>query len=553
MLYANKNVLRLIIHLCTQRGAMNFTVEHHTSVMNTQDEVDSSMYTSASDNDHLVKEISKLEIEKRQYEQEVEQLQVDNKKLVDSVEVLERKLDNLEEEKMTELRRLEKQVEDMADRLSKSEKLATEEKADVCSRQEEKNKTVMLQTLLDTAHKELEQCKLLMKEKEELLQKQTIEFKKQELKITELIRAQGAIVKEKDALLDSQAKNIVELTNKLKMSMDNVENKKSQRSMAVSEKQSLEEHLKELKAELSQQEAACEHLKSKLETREKEKLDQLKSVQQENLELSKVENEMRQQLFELQSMISNLRDEKVQLIAENSSLNDTINKLRIEVKEKTVKISSLDVSIVELNHQLHDITEQRREMEENYQNQLADKEKVVIELTKLQEDLSIKLQTETSKLNNSEKNIIKLTVLLKEQKDNETQLKENIVKLETNVKEDNNKLDAVTLQLKEAKETAALVNAAQMERIAQHKNEILQIKEISDRKVDTLTSQLQEYVEKSERQAEKITQYESDISLLKETNGKELKEKEALILEKQDLIEKLNEQNSALGMAILNW
>ena len=91
-----------------------------------------------------------------------------------------------------------------------------------------------------------------------------------------------------------------------------------------------------------------------------------------------------------------------------------------------------------------------------------------------------------------------------------------------------------------------------MERIVQYEKEILQIKETSNIKIDTLSSQVQEYVEKFERQAEKITQYESDISLLKETNSRELKEKEAVIVEKQEMIEKLNEENSVLGVEILN-
>ena len=539
---------------------MSFTVEHQTPfttstpVTNTRDEVDSSMYASASDNDDLVKEISKLEIEKRQHEQEVEELKVHNKKLVESHEALERKLDSLKEEKMADMKRLEKQIEDMADQLSKSKKLAVEENLNISGKLEEKNEeAITLKTLLNATQKELEQYKLLVEEKEELLQEKTIESKKQELKITELLGIQEAMVKEKNTLLDSQTKIVVELTNKLKVSTENIEIERIQRNMVDADKQSLEESLKELKAELSQEKEVCEHLKSQLEKCEKDKLNQLKSVDHEkDLELSRVEKEMSQQLLELQSTISHLRDEKVQLIAENSSFSDTINKLRIEIKEKKLQISSLELSVMDLNHKLHDVNERHSDMEKNYKNLLATKEQVVIELTKFHKDLNEKLQLETNKLNISEQKVDKLTALLKEQKENEIQLKETITKLETGVRENDKKVDSFTLQLKEAKESVASADRTQAEKIARYERDISLMKETNNKKVDTLLSQLKEYKEKSETQAKIIIQYESDVSRMKETNSKEFKEREAVIGEKQRIIEKLEEQNSILGMERLN-
>lgn len=545
---------------------MSFTVEHHTPVTSstpvtnstpvtyTRDEVDSSMYASASDNDDLVKEISKLEIEKRQHEQEVEELKVHNKKLVESHEALERKLDSLKEEKMADMKRLEKQIEDMADQLSKSKKLAVEENLDISGKLEEKNEeAITLKTLLNATQRELEQYKLLVEEKEELLQEKTIESKKQELKITELLGIQEAMVKEKNALLDSQTKIVDELTNKLKVSTENIEIEQIQRNMVDADKQSLEESLKELKAELNQEKEVCEHLKSQLEKYEKDKLNQLKSVHHEkDLELSRVEKEMSQQLLELQSTISHLRDEKVQLIAENSSFSDTINKLRIEIKEKKLQVSSLELSVMDLNHKLHDVNERNSDMEKNYKNQLATKEQVVIELTKLHRDLNEKLQLETNRLNVSEQKVDKLTALLKEQEENEIQLKETITKLETGVRENDKKVDALTLQLKEAKESVASAYRTQAEKIARYESDISLMKETNNKKVNALSSQLKEYKEKSETQAKIIIQYESDVSRMKETNNKEFKEREAVIGEKQRIIEKLEEQNSILGMERLN-
>jgi len=537
------------MYLFVYRNAMNFTVEHCLSIGgNTQDEVDCSMYTSASDNDHLVKEISKLEVEKRQHEQEVEQLKVHNKKLVDSHEMLEKKLDSLAEEKMAEVQKLEKQIEYMANEQSKSEKSAMEEKLIISNELEEKNEEMLrLKTNLDLAHKELETCKFLIDNKEKLLQEQMIEFKKQELKITELLEIQDLMVKEKNALLDSHARDIAELTNNLKVSTENVENERSQRCKADAEKENLEEHLERLKVDLVQVNETCELLKSKLEKYEKDKLDQLKSVHEEkNLEVSRVESEMHQQLLELRSTISTLKDDKIQLTNENDSLNDRASKLKYEMEEKNVRISSLELTLADLNHKLHDSAEQNYVMERNYKDQLANKEQIVAELTILRESLNEKLQAEASKLKKSEQKLDKLTTLLKEHKENEKQLKEKIAKLETDIEENNKEMDTLTLQLKDAEEKIVSTDQVQLEKISQYENKILLVQEIND----SLTSQLKEYKEKSEMQTKNITQYMSDISLLNKTNDKELKEKEVVIVEKQRTIEKLEEQKSVLGMSI---
>ena len=528
---------------------MSFTVEQYPSGVNTQDEVDSSMYASASDNDHLVKEISKLEMEKRQHEQEVEQLKMHNKKLVDSYEALEKKLGNLEEEKMAEVRRLEKQIEYMADQQSRIEKSAMEEKLNISSKLEEKNEeTLTMQAALDDACKELEYCKLLVKEKEELLEEQMIEFKKQELINNELMGIQEAIVKEKDALLDSQAKSIVELTNKLKMSTENVENERSQKSTVESDKQILEENLKKLMAELCQTKATCEHLKLNFEKHEKDKLDRLQSVNQEKeLELSRLENKMRQQLVELQSTISSLRDEKVQLTSEKSSLSDTINKLRIEIGERTAQISDLELSVTDFNNKLLDINEQHCAMEKSYKNQLAEKEQAVAELNRLQESLNERLEAETNKLRKSEQKIDKLMTVLKEHKENEVQLKEKIAELEADIEDSNKKIDSLTSQLKDAKVKVSSVDETQ----TRIESDISLTKETKNKEVELLSSQLKECKEKSEAQARKIIQHKNDILLIKETKNKEVRERESVITEKQRTIEKLKEENSALGINLI--
>ena len=514
---------------------MNFTVEHCTSVTNTHDEVDRSMYTSASDNDHLVKEISKLEAEKKQLEQEVEELKGHNKKLVDTREALEKKLDGIEEEKMTEVRRLEKQIEYMTDQQNTIEKLAEDEELDKSNELGEKGLT--MQTTLDVFRSELDHYKLLVKEKEELLQQEMIKFK---VKNAELLGMQVAIVKEKDALLDSQAKSIVELTNKLKMRVENVEYERNQKSTAEIDKESLEENLKELKAELSQAKATCEHLKLSLEKQEKDKLDQLKLVNQEkDLELSRVENETRKQLVELQSTISSLRDKMVELTTGNSLMSDTIKKLRTELEEKTVQISDLELSITNLKSKLNDAGEKRFEVEKIYKNEVAEKEKVILELTTSYETLSQKFEAETSKFQESEQEIDKLTLALKNHKENEAQLEAKIAEFEMDMKENNKTVGSLTLQLKDAREKVSLAD----EILAN----ISQAKEAKNKEVESLSLQLKEYTEKSETHNRQISQYQNDISIMEETNSKEFRKKEAVIEEKERSIEKLKEQNSSLG------
>lgn len=570
---------------------MTFSVEQIRSVMSPQVEaVDSSMYASASDNDHLVKEISKLEMEKKQQEQEVEQLRKHNQKLVNSNETLERKLHSLADEKTAEVRMLEKQVEDMTKQLSKSEKSAVEEKLNISNKLEEKcEETLTLKGTLEANQKELEQYKLLAKEKEELLWEQMIEYKhqelkmtellgiketmvkeknvlldthakdiaeltnklkfqvdeckKQELKITELLATQEAIVKEKDALLDHQAKNITELINKLKMNTENIEIERNQRSMADADRLNLEEKLKELQDKLSHEKATCEYYKSKLE--KNHELEQLKIVHQEkNLELSRVEN----QLLELQSVISNLRDDKIYLNTENNSLNNIINALRAEIKEKAMKISTLELSVTDLNHKLHDTNERYCEMERNYTKQLVDKEQVINELTKLQEGLNGKLQAEARKLKRSEEEIDKLTVLLEVHEKNELEFKEKNAKLEKDAMEKHIKLNSVILELKNVKERAALSDKMQEEKIAKYQSDISLMREANNKKIDSLSSQLKDYMEQSETQAKTIAQYESDILLLKDSSSKEFEEKDSAIVEKERMIENLERQNSELGM-----
>lgn len=583
---------------------MSFTVEQYSSVTtNTQVEIDSSMYTSASYNDHLVKEISKLESEKRQHEQEVEQLKVHNKKLIDSHEALEKKFDNLEEEKMAEKRKLEKQIEYLVDQQNKIKKLAMEEKLNISSKLEEKNEetltsqtvldgvckeveyyrlrvkemvaekseeNLILQATFDDVHKELEYYKsfvkekveekskeleyykLLAKEKEELLEEQMIKFEKQELRNTELMEIQEAIVKEKDALLDSQAKTMAELTNKLKMSTESVENERIQKSIAETNKQILEENLKELKAELYQTKAMCDHLKLNLEKHEKDKLDHLQSVNEEkDLELSRVENKMHKELDELQSVISNLRHEKIQLTTENNLLSDTIDKLRIGEDEKTTQTSDLELPMTELNNKLHDIKEQHCAMEKSFKNQLAEKEQEIVESKRLQEILNEKLEAETNKVRKFEQKIDKLIAVLEEHKEIEVQLKEKITGLETDIEDCNKKLESITLQLKDAKEKASLLDKTQT-KIAQYESDISLTKETKNKEVESLSLQLKEYVEKAEAQAKRIMQYKNEILLMKENNNKEFREREAVITEKQNTIEKLREQNSVLGM-LLGW
>ena len=310
--------------------------------------------------------------------------------------------------------------------------------------------------------------------------------------------------------------------------------------------------MKELESKLSQEKATCEHLKSKLEKYEKDQLDQLKSIHQEkNLELSRVENEMRQQILELESMVSSLEDEKAKVTAENCLLNDTINKLRIEVKEKMVQISSLELSVKDVSHKLHDSNKQNCEMERNYKSQLTDKEQVVFELTKLKETLTEKLQAESSKLDKSERKVDELTIQLNDHRDKETQFNKNIAKLEADIKENIKKIEVLVKQLEDANERAALVDQTQLERITQYESDISLMKEANNKKIDFLSMHLKEYKEKSEAQTREIIQYKSDISLLKESSSKEFEEKEAVILEKQRTIEKLEEQKSTLGMKVL--
>ena len=520
---------------------MNFTVEHCTSVADPHDEVDCSMYTSASDNDHLVKEITKLEAEKKKLEQEVEELKIHNQKLLDLQEALEKKLDGVEEEKMVEVR-LEKQIEYMTDQQNSIEESGEEEKLDTSNKLEEKGLT--MQATLDYFRTELDHYKLKVKEKEELLQEEIIKSKEQELKNAELLRMQ----EEKDTLLDSQAKSIVELTNKFKMSVENMEYERYQKSAAEIDKESLEENLKELKAELSEAKATCEHLKLSLEKQEKDKLDQLKLINQEkDLELSKVENETRKQLVELQSTISNLRDKMLELTTGNSLMNDTIKKLKTELEEKTVHISDLELSITDLKSKLRDTSEKHFEMERNYKSEVAEKEKVILELTTSYEALNQKLEAETSKFKHSEQEIDKLTTALKNHEENRAQLEAKIAELEMDMKKSNKTVDTLTLQLKDAREKVLLADEMQARKIEQYESDISLTKETKNKEIESLSLQLKEYIEKSKTQDKQIIQYQNDISLIKETNSKEFEKKDAAIEEKERTIEKLKEQNSSLG------
>ena len=519
---------------------MDFTVEHCSSVTDPHDEVDSSMYTSASDNDHLVKEITKWVAEKKQLEQEVEELKVHNQELVDTQEALEKKLNGVKEEKMVEVRRLEKQIEYMTDQQNSIEESGKEEK--LSNKLEEKGLT--MQVTLNVFRTELDHYKLLVKEKEELLQEEMVKFKEQKLKNAELLRMQ----EEKDTLLDSQAKSIVELTNKLKMSVENMEYERYQKSAAEIDKESLEENLKELKAELSQAKATCEHLKLSLE---KQELDQLKLINQEkDLELSRVENETRKQLVELQSTISNLREKMIELTTGNSLMNDTIKKLRAELEEKTVQICDLEFSITDLKSKLRNTSEKHFEMERNHNSEVAEKEKVILELTTSYETLNQKLEAETNKFKHSEQEIDKLTTALKNHEENRAQLEAKIAELEMDMKKSNKTVDTLTSQLKDAREKVSLADEMQARKIEQYESDISLTKETKNKEIESLSLQLKEYIEKSKAQDRQIIQYQNDISLIKETNSKEFEKKDAVIEEKEKTIEKMKEQNSSLGIII---
>jgi len=420
--------------------------------------------------------------------------------------VVEERLTNSSkfEEKNKEIEILRKSVENLQQQLQQCiQNFHDTEKEQKLKIENQKSNMLKQQKKLDSLQQELFQYKESIEEKDKLLHEQVLKIDDQSSKITQLQEEQQNDAKLKDGLLDSKGKDIRELTKKLQSSAEEIAAEKLHRQKLDMEKQKLEETISQLEQELHLFKTDNEELKSKFNTNElelrkyktqmAEELHQMQSSHQEKSET--LEKELSQKLEETKSENTSLRKSKEQL-------NFEIKKLNSEISAKNTKLSELSLAVVNSENKLKDCAKQHQLKESTF---LAEKEKMAAEIKELQETVDKKAQDETLM-----KTIFENQIADRERKLDE--LKTVHGNLEKELEEETSKL--------------AAENKAMLLKLQEHEENY------------------KKAVQAEAEAVKEISKCKSDSVLEKEYNDKEVKKLNAIIIEKDKMIE---QQKASLG------
>ncbi|XP_065883656.1 RB1-inducible coiled-coil protein 1-like [Dysidea avara] len=382
-------------------------VDSRPVVSRPQDEVDASMYTSASENESQFEEISKLETEKKELEQEMEQLKLHNAQLASSSETLEKKLAALSEEKVMETEKLEQQLQYMTEKQNESQRNAMEVRLSNSSRFEEKDKQIeKLQTSMEALQQELLQCKQQVEVKDKLLHEEQTESQR---KIEEERLSNSSKFEEKNKQIEALKTNMEALQQELLQCKQLAEEKDKllHEQQTESQRKVLEERLshsrkfetkdkeievlKESVDNLQQQLQQCIQKFQETEREQKLKIEKQKSDISVLLKQQKKMESLPQELLQYKQSI----EEKDKLLQEQALKIDDQSSEITQLQEQHIKDTKLKDTLLEskgkdirdLNKKLEIATE-KISAEKTHQQKLdTEKQKLEEELSKLKQEL----------------------------------------------------------------------------------------------------------------------------------------------------------------------
>ncbi|XP_050303991.1 golgin subfamily B member 1-like [Anthonomus grandis grandis] len=497
------------------------------------------------------------------YEEQIDTLNNEKKKLLDQLETLNiekesilEELELMKKEKSEINAKLETYIQENMDLIDKLEKLSAEkvssaesieivegltqqEKLELAAYQKHLSPDETLKCPEDDPPAELdESVQQLSEDTAELLQR--IEMFTQERK--EVMQKMENL-KEENTHLNNKLKEIENNRDILEETYEQLQN----------EKELLEKQLVEKIPE------SLEILQNKYESLKQENeglrtsLKQLDNVNQEKFNLEENFKDLVDNNSSLETKLNSNLDEinNYQLIIEENKEElihsaDTITKLQSQLEERENDIQELKMNISELRGVISELQEQ--ETLENLQKQLADKDQTI---TTLQHQLSFK-ENEIKVL---QFNINELQEVIRELQENQMSERELIIKLQSEVEDRNKNIHDLQRNISELKSTVVELHGNNLEDKLKNSTETIEKlqNELSEREKNTEELQaniieLQSMINEMHAKQTNIEVMENELDQLKSSlthhieEASKIQELQTLLENQQSEIEKLRKE-----------
>ena len=476
-------------------------------------------------NNELIKLRKKLDEEKTKYEKEIELLKLDLNKNKNEYDKIISKYNGEKDEIIKEKINLELKIK-------KYEDILTNEKTNKIKDKDEKEK---MKNEINELNSELNEKEIEIKKlKKELELKEQIKNVEINTSINKSISEE---IKDKDNEIQKQNEIIVNLKKENDNLSKELHDAKLSLKITTDIKENLDRQIDELNEDIEGQKEKIENLE-KEKNNSREKFDK---ILEEKNNLNNQLNEIKTE-FDKEKIISNDKDKKIKIsdnnIKELNTLIDTINKEkeRIYKENKTLleEIKSLKEKI--------DSTQKNIQEQEKENNILkADKSKMILRLSSLNEEkLKLKQSLNVFESNNEENN--KQISKLKEEIKN----KEKIITQKSN---ENEKINEEILLLKQENESKDKIIKTNEEKLKSLKEELEEkttqlentIKNINDYEIQIkgLKDEKQELITKNKNYGNDLKEKENKFNDIKKENDILKEENKKLI----EIKNKLNNEN----------